>query len=341
MYSIVKSILFLFSPELAHHIATVLLQIFCKLPFGANYLRKKYVISHQSLQKRVFDLQFANPVGLAAGFDKNAKYYNELANLGFGFIEIGTVTPKPQPGNPRPRLFRLQKDKALVNRMGFNNEGVIRVAKRIRKNQPTIVLGANIGKNKGTDNSDAISDYKECLLQLFEIVDYFVVNVSSPNTPNLRSLQEKKPLIQLLTTLQTLNEKQTKPKPILVKISPDLSHGAILDIIEIVNQSNIAGIVATNTTISREELTTSVKRIEEIGAGGLSGAPLKSRATEVIKLLRSHLPNAIIIGVGGIGDSADVKEKLEAGADLVQIYTSFIYEGPSIVRRINQGLINS
>jgi len=273
-------------------------------------------------------------VGLAAGLDKDATLYQELSNLGFGFIEIGTITPKPQPGNPQKRLFRLIDDQGIINRMGFNNEGVVAAVERLKKNKG-VLIGGNIGKNKITPN-EAVNDYLICFEQLFDYVDYFVVNVSSPNTPNLRSLQEKEPLKQLLNTLQDKNLAKENSKPILLKIAPDLTDEQLLDIIEIVKETNIAGVIATNTTINRDGLLSNNKK----ETGGLSGKPLKNRATEVIRFLSEKSGKAFpIIGVGGIFSEEDAIEKLEAGASLVQLYTGFIYEGAGLIKRINKKLI--
>ncbi len=296
-----------------------------------------YLISDKRLEKNVFGLTFKNPVGLAAGFDKDAKLYNELSNFGFGFVEIGTLTPKPQIGNPKKRLFRLKEDKAIINRMGFNNGGVEEAVNRLRKNKGVLV-GGNIGKNKVTPNDKAVDDYVICFNALFDHVDYFVVNVSSPNTPNLRALQDKEPLTALLNTLQGLNNGKVKAKPILLKIAPDLTDEQLLDIIDIVNTTRIAGVIATNTTISREGLKSSNK--EEIG--GLSGKPLTNRSTEVIRFLAEKSNKAFpIIGVGGIHSAQDALEKIKAGADLVQLYTGFIYEGPQLVKDINKALLKN
>jgi dihydroorotate dehydrogenase len=288
-----------------------------------------------------FGLDFRNPVGLAAGFDKNAKYINELSYCGFGFIEIGTLTPKGQIGNPKKRLFRLKKDKGIINRMGFNNDGVevaIKHLKKVRKNG--VLVGGNIGKNKVTPNEDANNDYLTCYHALFDYVDYFVVNVSSPNTPNLRALQEREPLEKLLSTLIHENNKKTEQKPILLKIAPDLSSEQLDDIVDIVLKTKIHGVIATNTTISREGLVTPTNIVNELGAGGLSGKPLLSRSTEVIKYINNKSNGAIpIIGVGGIHSAKDAIEKLEAGAVLVQLYTGFIYEGPSVIKKINTEII--
>lgn len=287
------------------------------------------------LERELFGLKFKNPVGLAAGFDKNAVLFDELGNYGFGFVEIGTVTPKPQPGNPKKRIFRLREDEALVNRMGFNNDGADAIVERLRKRKSDVIIGGNIGKNKLTPNENAIDDYMICFEKLFEVVDYFVVNVSSPNTPNLRALQDKEPLTELLKTLQTENEKKDAPKPILLKIAPDLTDSQLMDIIDIVNTTKIAGVIATNTTISREGLQSEHQK----EAGGLSGKPVRERSTEVIRFLAEKSGKSFpIIGVGGIHSADDAKEKLAAGADLIQLYTGFIYEGPGLVKRINRSL---
>lgn len=300
-------------------------------------IRSVYQVKDQRLEKKLFGLTFPNPIGLAAGFDKDAKLYKELSNFGFGFIEIGTLTPKPQAGNPKKRLFRLPQDNGLINRMGFNNEGVEVAIERLKKNKG-ILIGGNIGKNKITPNEDAVLDYTICFEALFPYVDYFVVNVSSPNTPNLRALQEKKPLTDLLNTLQKLNQETNKPKPILLKIAPDLSDEQLLDIIDIVKISQTAGVIATNTTLSREGLESEYKN----EMGGLSGEPLKERSTEVIRFLAEKSDNAFpIIGVGGIHKPEDALEKLAAGASLVQLYTGFVYEGPGVVKRMNKAILKN
>ncbi len=285
-------------------------------------------------------LKFPNPVGLAAGFDKDAKLIDEFASLGFGFIEIGTLTPKTQPGNPQPRLFRLQEDEAIINRMGFNNEGLEPAIARLKKRKSSVIVGGNIGKNKITPNQDAVNDYLESFEKLFDYVDYFVVNVSSPNTPNLRELQEKEPLKKLLSHLMNKNNLKDKPKPILLKIAPDLTNSQLDDIIEIVEETKIAGVIATNTTISRENLKIASADLEVIGAGGLSGKPLKNRSTEVIRYLHQKSNGAFpIIGVGGIMTAQDALDKLDAGASLIQLYTGFIYEGPGLIKKINKALL--
>jgi len=303
-----------------------------KIPGVFSLVNKQFGVANKKLEKTLFGLTFKNPVGLAAGFDKNAVLFDELSAFGFGFIEIGTVTPKPQPGNPKPRLFRLKKDQALINRMGFNNDGVDVIAERLRHRKTAIIIGGNIGKNKTTPNEKAVEDYLICFDKLFEVVDYFVVNVSSPNTPNLRALQDKKPLTHILQSLQNENNKRDKPKPILLKIAPDLTDSQLLDIIDIVNTTKIAGVIATNTTISREGLVSNNKN----ETGGLSGKPLSNRATEVIHFLSEKSEKAFpIIGVGGIHSANDAQEKIKAGATLVQLFTGFIYQGPGLVKRIN------
>lgn len=333
--SVIRRILFWFDPEVIHHFTFSLIKILMKIPGIPQMSRRIFMINKPGLERELFGLKFKNPVGLAAGFDKNAVLFDELANYGFGFVEIGTVTPKPQPGNPKKRVFRLREDEALVNRMGFNNDGADAIVERLRKRKSGIIIGGNIGKNKVTPNENAIDDYMICFEKLFEVVDYFVVNVSSPNTPNLRALQDKEPLTELLRTLQTENEKKTSPKPILLKIAPDLTDSQLMDIIDIVNTTKIAGVIATNTTISREGLQ-SEHRNE---TGGLSGKPLRERSTEVIRFLAEKSGKSFpIIGVGGIHSADDAKEKLAAGADLIQLYTGFIYEGPTLVKKINKSL---
>lgn len=333
--SVIQPLLFKFDPEKVHHFTFDALQILCKLPGFTSIAKSKYQVSDKRLEREVFGLKFKNPVGLAAGFDKDAKLFNELDNFGFGFIEIGTLTPKPQSGNPKQRLFRLKEDQAIINRMGFNNGGVEAAVLRLKKNTG-VLIGGNIGKNKTTPNDEAVNDYKICFKALFEYVDYFVVNVSSPNTPNLRELQDKEPLTDLLNSLQQLNLTKDKPKPILLKIAPDLSDEQLLDIIEIVKTTGIAGVIATNTTISREGLHSENKN----EMGGLSGKPLTKRSTEVIRFLSEKSGKAFpIIGVGGINSAEDALEKLDAGASLVQIYTGFIYEGPKLVKEINKAIL--
>ena len=333
--SIIRPLLFLFDPEKVHQFTFRWLKFVNKIPFVPALLRVRYRLKDKCLEREVFGIKFPNPVGLAAGLDKNAELFSELSSLGFGFIEIGTVTPKPQPGNPPKRLFRLVEDEGIINRMGFNNEGVEAIVARLKKNK-NVIIGGNIGKNKWTENDKAHEDYLYCFEYLAPYVDYFVVNVSSPNTPNLRSLQEKEPLQKLLTLLQEANGKLPKSKPILLKIAPDLTDEQLMDIIDIVEQTHIAGVIATNTTITREGLT-SEKKVE---TGGLSGRPLTQRSTEVIRFLAEKSQHRFpIIGVGGIHTPEDALEKLRAGASLVQIFTGFIYEGPSLIKRINKAII--
>lgn len=329
------------SPERAHKFTVRLFKICCAIP-GFKYLfRISYIYRHKSLKRELFGLTFENPVGLAAGFDKDAEVIDEFSNLGFGFIEIGTITPKGQPGNEKPRLFRLTEDQALINRMGFNNSGMEAAVKRLKNCKSSVVLGGNIGKNKVTPNEEATADYLKCFHTLYEYVDYFVVNVSSPNTPNLRELQEKEPLTKLLRTLMNANSEKAVKKPILLKIAPDLTDSQLDDIIEIVHEVHLDGLIATNTTIDRSDLQTGNSELEKIGMGGLSGKPLKNRSTEVIRYISEKSGGKIpVIGVGGIHSAEDAMEKLEAGASLVQLYTGFVYEGPSLIRRINKKLVN-
>jgi dihydroorotate dehydrogenase len=328
-----------FDPEQIHYLAMKSLVWGCKIPFVKSIIKGRLQVVSPKLERKVLGLDFKNPIGLAAGFDKNGQWIDELSCLGFGFIEIGTVTPKPQDGNPKPRLFRLKKDKALINRMGFNNQGLEAVVRNLKKRHSTIIVGGNIGKNKNTENTDAISDYLNAFHSLFDYVDYFVVNVSSPNTPGLRELQEKGPLTEILARLQKANQLKAKTKPIVLKIAPDLTNHQLDDIVSIVLETQIAGIIATNTTLSRENLK---EDFEKIGSGGLSGKPLKNRATEVIRYLYEKSGGKFdIIGVGGIFDPEDALEKLEAGASLVQIYTSFVYEGPALVKKLNLGLLKN
>ncbi len=340
MYQIIKPLLFKFDPEEIHHVVTGGLRAANRIWGVKTLLKNSFQLEDSRLEREVFGLKFKNPLGLAAGFDKNASLVEELAEFGFGFIEIGTVTPLPQQGNEKPRMFRLPKDEALINRMGFNNQGVDVVAHRLsRIDRKGLIIGGNIGKNKITPNEDALGDYIKCFDRLFDVVDYFVVNVSSPNTPGLRELQEKEPLKNILNTLQQRNLKNDISRPILLKIAPDLSNSQLDDIIEIVIETKIAGVIATNTTISREGLTSEEKLKNE--SGGLSGKPLARRSTEVIRYLSEHSNKAFaIIGVGGIHSAKDALEKIDAGASLVQIYTGFIYEGPGIVKRILKGLLS-
>ena len=333
---IILPVLFLIDPEKVHNIIFSSIKILFKFPFVKFLVSKFYIIDDSRLEKSLFGIKFKNPVGLAAGFDKNAQLYEELTSFGFGFIEIGTVTPKPQSGNPKKRLFRLVEDSAIINRMGFNNIGVEEVIENLKKNKSTLI-GGNIGKNKITPNYLAIDDYVTSFNMLFDFVDYFVVNVSSPNTPNLRDLQEKEPLTKLINSLISINRNKKKPKPILLKIAPDLNNNQLLDIISIVKDTGLDGVIATNTTINRNNL----KSVNKNELGGLSGKPLTSRSTEVIKFISKNSNKTIpIIGVGGINSVADALEKFDAGADLIQIYTGFIYEGPNLIRSINKALLN-
>jgi dihydroorotate dehydrogenase len=337
MYKLlIRRILFWFDPEKVHYFTFSLIRILSKIPGFSSIFKLLYGINDKRLETEVFGLKFKNPVGLAAGFDKDAILYKELSNFGFGFIEIGTLTPKGQDGNPKKRLFRLKEDSAIINRMGFNNGGVLAAVERLKKNTG-VLIGGNIGKNKLTSNEDATLDYEICFDALFDYVDYFAVNVSSPNTPNLRALQDKEPLTQLLQTIQNKNLAKPKQKPILLKIAPDLTDEQLLDIIDIVKETKIAGVIATNTTISREGLQSESK----VEMGGLSGKPLTSRSTEVIRFLSEKSKKAFpIIGVGGIHSADDAIEKLEAGACLLQLYTGFIYEGPALVKAINQKILS-
>ncbi|WP_295772902.1 quinone-dependent dihydroorotate dehydrogenase [uncultured Mucilaginibacter sp.] len=345
MYQLLKPLLFKFDPEKVHYFVTRNLKRFNRFPGGSAVSRAVWAVNDKQLERTVFGLTFKNPVGLAAGFDKNGDTIAEMANLGFGFIEVGTVTPLPQPGNDKPRMFRLPPDGALINRMGFNNLGVDVLASRIstyRKSAEAaknpVIIGGNIGKNKVTPNEDAVLDYIKCFDRLFDVVDYFVVNVSSPNTPGLRALQEKEPLMHILNTLQLRNNKNGISRPILLKIAPDLTDDQLNDIVEIVQETKIAGVIATNTTISRDSLTSDPKIVAE--TGGLSGKPLTQRSTEVIRYLSEKSGGSFpIIGVGGIHSEQDAVEKLEAGASLVQLYTGFIYEGPGLIGRINKRLL--
>ena len=341
MYKIfIRPVLFLFPPEFIHHLTFKFLKIAGAIPGLLNVLNSICKVENKKTERTLFGITFKNPVGLAAGFDKDAILIDELASFGFGFIEIGTLTPKPQSGNDKPRLFRLPEDKAIINRMGFNNKGVDAAVERLKKRKSDVIVGGNIGKNKTTPNENAFEDYKICFDALYPYVDYFVVNVSSPNTPDLRKLQEKEPLKKLLSHVKALSLAKQKPKPVLLKIAPDLSESQLIDIVEILLETKTDGVIATNTTISREGLSTANDEIEKIGAGGLSGKPLLNRSNEVISFLRARLGKGYpIIGVGGIMSPEDAIEKLKAGADLIQIYTGFIYEGPSFVKRINKAIL--
>jgi dihydroorotate dehydrogenase len=349
MYKILRYFLFKLDAEKAHHLTLILINFVIKIPLVKFIFKKLYVIEDKKLERKLFGLTFKNPVGLAAGLDKNATCIDAFASVGFGFIEIGTVTPLPQNGNEKPRLFRIIQDEAIINRMGFNNAGMLEVKRNIQKSQISseaselksqIIIGGNIGKNKTTANENAADDYLKCFDALYDVVDYFVVNVSSPNTPDLRALQEKEPLRELLHILQNQNKLKPVPKPILLKIAPDLNHEQLDDIIEIVYDTKLAGIVATNTTVSREKLSVEKNIIESIGAGGLSGKPLAEKSTAIIKYIAERSQHKIpIIAVGGIMNADDAIEKLNAGASLVQLYTGFIYEGPDLIKEINRRLL--
>lgn len=341
MYKIIiKPLFFLVQPERIHHIVFKAIRFFCKIPGVPSLIKSIYVINDKRLERHLFGLTFPNPVGLAAGFDKDAMLFDELGYYGFGFIEIGTLTPKAQPGNEKPRMFRLPEDEGLINRMGFNNGGVDAAAERLKRRKTNIIIGGNIGKNKSTPNEEAVNDYEKCFETLFDHVDYFVVNVSSPNTPGLRELQDKEPLTKLLMRMKELNARKKNPKAILLKIAPDLTNEQLDDIIVIVKETKIDGIIATNTTIDRSNLTTEKEKIDTIGAGGLSGKPLTKRALEVVRYLNERSNKAFpIIGVGGIHTGQDAIEMLKAGASLVQVYTGFIYEGPGIAKRINKEIL--
>jgi dihydroorotate dehydrogenase len=339
---LIRPLLFLLDPEKAHYFTFNALKFCLKLPGMGIFFRFYYKVKDKRLEKEVFGIKFPNPVGLGAGLDKDAILTDELGELGFGFIEIGTLTPKPQAGNDQPRLFRLKNDQALINRMGFNNKGVESAVSRLRNRKSRVIIGGNIGKNKVTPNEEAIKDYEICFEALFDHVDYFVVNVSSPNTPGLRALQEKEPLKALLSHLKSKNAAKPKLKPILLKIAPDLSNEQLDDIIEIVKEVKLDGVIATNTTISREGLLTDKAIVEKAGMGGLSGLPLAKRSTEVIRYLHAKSGGSFpIIGIGGIHSEADALEKLAAGASLIQLYTGFIYEGPSLIKRINKAILKS
>ncbi|MGB0183233.1 MAG: quinone-dependent dihydroorotate dehydrogenase [Schleiferiaceae bacterium] len=334
---LIRPLLFLMNAEQAHHFTFKTLKVLFQIP-GVKAITSLFFGSLKGREKQVMGLHFKNPVGLAAGFDKDAKLFNELSAFGFGFIEVGTLTPKPQDGNPKPRLFRIVEDEAVINRMGFNNGGLDAAALRLAKKKTDIIIGGNIGKNKVTPNDVATSDYIKGVEALHDVVDYFVVNVSSPNTPNLRELQEKEPLKALLKEVKAKNE-ELGAKPLMLKIAPDLTDGQLDDIVGIVNELKLSGVVATNTTISRAGLKASQEKVAAMGAGGLSGKILRERSTEVVRYLRNKLSEDIaIVAVGGIFTGKDAKEKLDAGADLVQVWTGFLYEGPAMVRRMLRSL---
>lgn len=336
---LVRPLLFSFDPEWVHYFTLNALKLLNKIPLSSWLFRKIYTYQDSSLEKELFGIKFKNPVGLAAGFDKNGKYIKEMSNLGFGFIEIGTITPKPQPGNPKKRLFRVQNDLAIINRLGINNDGSIMCAERLKKNNSDVVIGGNIGKNSTTSNENADTDYIQNFETLHQYVDYFVLNVSCPNVSNFTKLQDVEFLKKLVPQLKKINSTKPKKKPILIKISPDLNRDQLDETIDLIHSENLDGIIATNTTTSRENLKTNKSKIEKIGNGGLSGEPLKNKSTEVIRYISKKTNgNLPIIGVGGIMNPKDALDKIEAGADLIQLYTGFIYEGPSIVKEINQYL---
>ena len=339
MYARFKPLIFRIDPEKAHYITMGLLRFACAIPLVSSLLRWKYVVVDPALEVEVAGLHFPNPVGLAAGFDKDARWLKEMQTLGFGFVEVGTLTPKGQKGNPKPRLFRLPIDRGIINRMGFNNEGVNAAVGRLKRRPKGLLVGGNIGKNKVTDNADAAVDYLECFDTLHAHVDYFVVNVSSPNTPGLRALQEKEPLKALLLELMQRNQRATPPRPMFLKIAPDLTEGQLDDIVELVGETGIAGVIATNTTVGRGGLDTDASLVKALGAGGLSGLPLRERSTAVIRYIHEKSNGKFpIIGVGGIESADDAQEKLDAGASLIQVYSGLVYQGPGLVRAINRAI---
>ena len=338
--SLIRPILFSFDPEEIHHTTFKFIKVVSKLPLMKSFFRGMYQVKDKRLEREVFGLKFDNPVGLAAGFDKDAKLYNELANFGFGFIEIGTVTPKGQVGNPKKRLFRLKDDQGIINRMGFNNLGVDAAIEKLKSRKTNIVIGGNIGKNTATAPEDYTADYEYCFKAMHPYVDYFVVNVSCPNVGSHAKLQDKDYLLELLNGLQALNQKEEKAKPIVLKIAPDLNDQQLDEIIEVVAQTKIDGVIAANTSVNRSGLKASEAQLEAIGNGGLSGKPITDRSTKVIAYLAKKSNNAFpIIGVGGIHSAQDALDKIDAGATLVQVYTGFIYEGPELVRSINKALL--
>ena len=339
---IIRPIFFLFDPEKIHHFTFSLIKFCCKIPLISSLFRGLYQIDDKKLERNLFGLTFKNPVGLAAGFDKNAVLYNELANFGFGFIEIGTVTPKAQAGNPKKRLFRLKEDKGIINRMGFNNDGLDAAIHQLKKNKGKVIIGGNIGKNTSTAPENYTEDYLQCFKSLHPYVDYFVLNVSCPNVSSHAKLNDKDYLIELITACQNINNQKDKQKPILLKIAPDLNKNQLDEIVELVSETKIDGVIASNTSTSREGLKATKEKLDEIGNGGLSGQPIKDKSTEVIHYLATKSNKSFpIIGVGGIHSEQDALEKIKAGADLVQIYTGFIYEGPDLVKRINKAILSN
>ncbi|MCD8408128.1 quinone-dependent dihydroorotate dehydrogenase [Tenacibaculum dicentrarchi] len=337
---LIRPILFLFDPEKIHYFTFSVVKTVSKIPFVSSIFRSMYQVNDKKLERNLFGLTFKNPVGLAAGFDKNAVLYNELANFGFGFVEIGTVTPKGQAGNPKKRLFRLKDDQGIINRMGFNNEGLEVAIEQLKKNKGKIIIGGNIGKNTDTTPENYTEDYVTCFKGLHPYVDYFVLNVSCPNVGSHAKLDDVSYLKELITEVQVLNNKEVKQKPILLKIAPDLNNQQLDEIIELVAQTKIDGVIASNTSVNRGNLKASKERLSEIGNGGVSGQPVKDRSTKVIKYLADNSNKSFpIIGVGGIHSEKDALEKIDAGASLVQIYTGFIYQGPSLVKRINKAIL--
>lgn len=341
MYKLlIRSILFQFDPEKVHHFTFSAIRFIHKIPGVSALIRAFFKVNDVRLEREVFGLKFSNPVGLAAGFDKNAVLYNELANFGFGFIEIGTVTPKGQVGNPKKRLFRLKDDQGIINRMGFNNDGVAAAIENLKRNKGKIIIGGNIGKNTGISPEQYTQDYCEVFEALYPYVDYFVLNVSCPNVGSHAKLQDKDYLIELITSVQQLNKKEKIQRPILLKIAPDLNNQQLDEIVDLVAETHIDGVIASNTSVDRKGLKASEEQLEKIGNGGLSGKPIREKSTATIKYLANKSNKSFpIIGVGGIHSAADALEKIAAGADLVQIYTGFIYEGPSLIKKINKALL--
>jgi dihydroorotate dehydrogenase len=341
LYHLLKPLLFRMDAERAHYLTMDSFRLLCSLPPLRTWFRRTIGGADTGLEREVFGLRFRNPIGLAAGFDKDARYIREMATLGFGFIEIGTLTPRPQDGNPRPRLFRLPADRALINRMGFNNEGVEAAARRLEAlDRPTgLIIGGNIGKNKDTPNDRAVEDYLTCLHRLAPLVDYFVVNISSPNTPGLRELQDRDPLRALLLRVQEANQANKTPRPLLLKIAPDLTHPQVDDIIQIASETHLAGLVVNNTTIERAPLASAANRVLQIGAGGLSGAPLRERSDQLMRYISEHTGNTLaLVGVGGIDSPRSAMARFERGADLVQIYSGLVYAGPGLVKEIKRAM---
>jgi dihydroorotate dehydrogenase len=341
MYKIIiRPILFLFDPEKVHYFTFSVIKVLHKIPFVPGIIRSMFQVNDKRLERTLFGITFKNPVGLAAGFDKNAVAYNELANFGFGFIEIGTVTPKGQVGNPKQRLFRLKDDKGIINRMGFNNDGITPAIENLKKNKGQVIIGGNLGKNTTTTPDNYTQDYCEVFKALHPYVDYFVLNVSCPNVGSHAKLNDKDYLIELISTVQELNRKEAIQRPILLKIAPDLNNEQLDEIIELVAETKIDGVIASNTSTTRDNLKASDQRLQEIGNGGVSGQPIKTQSTKVIKYLADNSNKSFpIIGVGGVHSAEDALEKIDAGADLVQIYTGFIYEGPSLIKKINKAIL--